>query len=375
MAYEIGKIPLERLIGPVAQATGALVRLDERIARSPVREGWIERSHFHEAAAALWIEGELVHLEDLVFHDAHMDQRRPTHELTRAHAVVRKRRRILSQPHDWAFGREGLRELTGQQAETGTTQFEDDREGEGSVLPEAELAAPADGPDGDLLAQEFAEIDALLARSSKVLSGAKVPPRRVPQDDDRLTVLYDQDWDEAARLAEWRDVLDRSRHLPLVLRAALALDAWNDIDVLQRGAWVGPLLMAALMRQEGLSAHHLPCLHLGAKNIPRERRRARNRSDRLLAWIDGISEAASAGLKEHDRLLLAKGQMERVLRGRRASSKLPALLDLILSRPLVSTRMIQDTLEVSRQGALDLVGALKLREMTGRGSYRAWGIM
>ncbi|RWN51514.1 RHE_PE00001 family protein [Mesorhizobium sp.] len=375
MAYEIGKIPLESLIGPVAQATGALVRLDERIARSPVREGWIERSHFHDAAAALWVEGELVHLEDLVFHDAHMDQRRPTHELTRAHAVVRKRRRILSQPHDWAFGREGLRELTGQHAEIGTIQSEDDREGEGSVLPAAEPPVPANGPDDDLLAQEFAEIDALLARSSKFLRGEKVPPRRVPQDDDRLTVLYDQDWDEAARLAEWRDVLERSRHLPLVLRAALALDAWNDIDVLQRGAWVGPLLMAALMHQEGLAAHHLPCLHLGAKNIPRDRRRARNRSDRLLAWIDAMYEAASAGLKEHDRLLLAKGQMERVLRGRRASSKLPALLDLVLSRPLVSTSMIQDTLEVSRQGALDLVGALKLREMTGRGSFRAWGVL
>ncbi|TIP78807.1 MAG: hypothetical protein E5X60_39140, partial [Mesorhizobium sp.] len=62
----------------------------------------IERSHFHDAAAALWIEGELVHVEDLVLHDAHMDQRTPTHELTRAHAVVRKRRRILSQPRDWA---------------------------------------------------------------------------------------------------------------------------------------------------------------------------------------------------------------------------------------------------------------------------------
>ncbi|MER9056959.1 RHE_PE00001 family protein [Mesorhizobium sp. M0910] len=375
MAYEIGKIPLESLIGPIAQATGALVRLDERIARSPVRQGWIERSHFHDAAAALWIEGELVHLEDLVFHDAHMDQRTPTHELTRAHAVVRKRRRILSQPRDWAFGREGLRELTGQQGEIGTIQSEDDREGEGSVLPGAEPPVPANSPDDDLLAQEFAEIDALLARSSKVLSGAEMPPRRLPQDDDRLSVLYDQDWDEAARLSEWREMLDRSRHVPVVLRVALALDAWNDIDVLERGAWVGPLLMGALMRQEGLAAHHLPCLHLGAKNIPRERRRARNRSDRLLAWIDAMYEAASAGLKEHDRLLLAKGQMERVLRGRRASSKLPALLDLVLSRPLVSTSMIQDALEVSRQGALDLIGALHLREMTGRGSFRAWGIL
>ena len=133
--------------------------------------------------------------------------------------------------------------------------------------------------------------------------------------------------------------------------------------------------MAALLRQESLASNHRACLHLGAQKIPRERRRARSRTDRLLALIDTIREAATAGLKEHDRLLLAKGQMERVLRGRRASSKLPRLIDPVLSRPLVSTSMIQAALKVSRQGALNLVGEFSLREMTGIESFRAWGIV
>ncbi|MET2831214.1 hypothetical protein [Mesorhizobium shangrilense] len=34
-----------------------------------------------------------------------MDIRTPTHELTRAHAVLRTRRRIFSQKPDWALGR------------------------------------------------------------------------------------------------------------------------------------------------------------------------------------------------------------------------------------------------------------------------------
>jgi hypothetical protein len=51
------------------------------------------------------------------------------------------------------------------------------------------------------------------------------------------------------------------------------------------------------------------------------------------------------------------------------------MIDLVLSRPLVTTGMIQATLKVSRQGALDLVGAFGLREMTGRGRYRGWGIV
>ncbi|RWC51381.1 MAG: hypothetical protein EOS29_32360, partial [Mesorhizobium sp.] len=39
------------------------------------------------------------------------------------------------------------------------------------------------------------------------------------------------------------------------------------------------------------------------------------------------------------------------------------------------TGMIQETLKVSKQGALNLVSELSLREMTGRGRFRAWGIV
>lgn len=73
--------------------------------------------------------------------------------------------------------------------------------------------------------------------------------------------------------------------------------------------------------------------------------------------------------------MLAKNQMERVLRGCRASSKLPEMIDLVLSRPLVTTGMIQAALKVSRQGALDLVGAFRLRGITSRGRFRASGVL
>ncbi len=62
---------------PVANATAALTRLDERLARSPIRDGMLERMHMHDAVASMWLEGELVHLEDLVLHDALMDSRTP----------------------------------------------------------------------------------------------------------------------------------------------------------------------------------------------------------------------------------------------------------------------------------------------------------
>ncbi len=372
MAYEIGELPLEALISPAAKATETLVRLDERLAHSPVRDGWIERTHFHDAVAAMWVAGDLVHLEDLVFRDEEMDLRTPTHELTRAQMVVRKRRRALSQARDWALGREGLRELSGRGG-TPASVPEIDREGEGAAA--ADSADPWDEPEVDPPAEEFAEIDAVLSRSSRVLAGEAVTPKAAPQGDKRLAILYDLDWDEGARLAEWRQILERTAGLPAVLRAALALDAWSDIEVLQRGDWIGGVLVAAFLRQEGVTAHHLACLHVGAQKIPRDRRRSARRPERVVAHLDAMCEAAVAGVKEHDRLLLAKERLEFLLRGRRASSKLPALLDLVLSRPVVSTSMVQAALKVSRQGALDLIGVFGLRELTGRGSYRAWGIV
>ena len=86
-------LPWTALASPLAAAEDALARLDERLGVSPIREGWISRTHFMDACASLGLQGELVHLEDLVLHDAAMDLRAPTHELTRAHAVLRTRRR------------------------------------------------------------------------------------------------------------------------------------------------------------------------------------------------------------------------------------------------------------------------------------------
>jgi Protein of unknown function (DUF1612)/HTH DNA binding domain len=373
MAYETETLPLDTLIGPAARATEALARLDERLARSPVRDGWIERQHFADAAAALWLEGELVHLEDLVLHDAHMDIRLPTHELTRAHAVLRSRRQIFGQKPDWALSAEGLRQLTRRDSVAQPSVPTGAGGGEAGGVAVVEATGNAVSP--DQLSNALAAMDRVLERSAKVLDGDAISGTERPARQNRPSLIYDLEWDDDARLAEWQGVFVQTRPLPVVLRAAILLEAWSEIDVLQRASWLGPLLVAALLRQEGIAAHHLPSLHLGSKQIPRERRRARSRADRLAALLDAVHEAARLGLKEHDRLMLAKGQMDRRLGERRASSRLPDLIDLALSRPLVSSGMIQEALKVSKQGALNLVGELGLREMTGRVRFRAWGVV
>ncbi|WP_352806574.1 DUF1612 domain-containing protein [Mesorhizobium sp. M0340] len=325
MAYDIGDLSLKTLIGPVSRATEALAQLDERLVRSPVRDGFVERQHFADAAAALWLEGELVHLNDLVLHDAHMGH---PHTDPRTHpracgaanppANFCTKTGLGAQPRRF-FGPDRSR-----RRDAGLGTKKPGRAGAGASSVEAD--GRNDGED-DRLAEEFAEIDAVLARSSKILSGADVPGRKEEtsqrdRPEPQNGLIYDLDWNEEERLAEWQAVIADTREWPLVMRAAILLEAWSDIEVLQHGAWLGPLLVAALLRQEGLVTHHLASRHLGAKNIPRERRRARNRSDRLLACLDAIHDAALTGLKEHDRLVLAKSQMERKLRDRRASSKL-----------------------------------------------------
>ena len=91
--------------------------------------------------------------------------------------------------------------------------------------------------------------------------------------------------------------------------------------------------------------------------------------------LEAITAAAAAGLKDHDRWLNQRTLLARKLAGRRATSKLPALLDYMLTRPIASAGTIAKELKITPRAAQDLVGELGLREVTGRGRYRAWGIL
>ncbi|WP_081159729.1 RHE_PE00001 family protein [Ensifer aridi] len=378
MRYSLANLPLQSLLRPISDAGIALARLDERVARSPVGEGWIERMHFADACASLWIDGELVHLEDLVLHDATKDVRTPTHELTIARDVLRSRRRIAAQPSDWALSADGLRSLRGQAwpAASDGAASAGGRSGGGS---EVEAAAAGEGEnngneDANPLDAEFAAIDAVLARSDAAIEQARAPSLAGARERDPL--VYDLDWDEDERLEEWRGVLRQAQDLPAVLQAIVALDAWNELAVLQHAPWLGRLLAASILRQGGAtSTAHLVAFNLGLKTIPVDRRRHRDHETRLLAIAQGLIAAAEIGMKEHDRLALAKTMMDRKLEGRRTSSKLPKLVELVMAKPLVSAGMVANTLEVTPQAARRIVLELGLREMTGRGRFRAWGIV
>lgn len=362
MLYDVNRLPFATLMSPCAYATDALARLDERISRSPFREGFLERQDFHDAATSMWVDGALVHVEDLVLHDAHMDIRAPTHELTIANRILRARRQIFTHEPKWALSATGLSRLRGEEPTAEAS------------LPLQRVEHQEDDVDDAALSDELSAIDRLIARSTATLETIK-RDERPPSHATSDALTRDPDWNEDERLDEWRAVVKCTTGLPATLRSVIALDAWHQLDVLQRSPWLGRQLAATLLREDGLTQAHLAALNTGMRAIARERRNAASVPERLIAFLEAIHQAATLGMKEHDRLLNARNRMERKLTGRRSNSRLPDLISLVLARPVVSTSMIVKALGTTPQGAVGLANQLELREMTGRGRFRAWGIL
>ena len=322
-------IPWDALAGPLCHADDALARFDERLRTSPIRDGVLARLDFADACAGLWLAGELVTPEDLVLHDAERDLRIPSHALTQAHTMLRTRRRIARQPPDWALSPQGLGDLRGLSERGGETP---------PVTQEGAAATNA------------------------------MPLAHATRD----SLIFDLDWDEEARLSAWLASVAGNQHQPPVLAAALAWDAWEKTAPLQHRPWLGPLLVGSMLRARAKA--HLPCLHLGLRQLERAARRPRHRTARLLGFVQACTAAATEGFKQHDRLMLARELLAHRVKGHRTTSHLPAVIDLVIARPLVSTTLIADELAVSGRAAQNLIRALGLREITGRGRYRAWAI-
>jgi hypothetical protein len=361
-----------KIYGPLAQAEDALARLDERLRSSPIRKGWIERSHFIDACASLWLEGDLAHLEDLVLHDGRMDIRAPTAELVRATRVLAARRRILAATPGWALSAEGLAALRGgafsPAGEGSADELTDGDDSEGQGAFDYDL--DGDGDSGDPLAAELAALDAALLRTERALERKPAVDR-----EERDPLVYDLDWDEDRRLAQWREAVDYAAGLPPVLAAALTAAFWDDIEPLQHTPWLGRLFAAALLRERGKTRVHLLCVNSGARAVPRLRLKAVDPVSKILFWLAAIVSAAEQGLRDHDRWLLARASREAGLKGRRGNSHLPQALDLALARPIVTAELFAKELKVSARAGQNLIAELGLRELTGRRRYRAWGIL
>lgn len=359
-------LPVGRLQSPFEAASDTLARLDERLRSSLVAEAFVLRAHFHDACAALWRAGEFVQVEDLILHDAGMDARAPTHELVRAHAVLLARRRIADREPSWALTTSGLSALRGQRSdEDARIEYADRDDDDVTDFEPGDVEFASAG--------EFADIDALLERTSK----SATPPEALLATRENSGLIYDEDWDETGRLSEWRNGLEETRTLPPLMAAGLAFDAWETIEPLQHRAWLGPLLVSTLLRGRGKTRHHLAALHAGLRHAKYRHARQHDLAARLIGFAQAVETMANAAMKEVDRLTLARELLLRKCRGRRGNSKLPRLVELCLASPIVSVPLAAKELGVSQQAATIMIGELSsnLRELTGRGRYRAWALI
>lgn len=361
----VDPVPWRSLIGAFERAEATLTRLDERLAGSPVAEGWRARADYSEASASLRLEGALVPLEDLVLNDAAMDIRAPTAELARAAAVLATRRLMIAAPAEEPFTPAGLARLKGA--------ADPRRDGDRSE-PAAPMRQRAAEPDA--MASLFADLDAVLARTTRHLAGEEPTadsqpavsmrersPRPAESDDD----------DGEAAIEEWCDVVAATGGQPAMLAAAIAVDAWTVLQPIPSRPWLGPLLGAALLRRRGKTLNHLACLNAGLLEGRRGPTPA-GATGRLVRILDGIAAGARLGLEDHDRLVLVHRRLATRLAGRRKNSRMPDLVDFLLAKPIVTVAMAASALDISPQAIQVLLADLDpvVRDITGRRRYRAF---
>ena len=279
--------------------------------------------------------------------------------------MLRARRRIAGAAPDWALSPDGLKALRGD-GERGPADVGPAGEGDDPGDDEAPGLPGGAGP----LAGELAAIDRALTRSTQVLAGDATRAELL-----RNPLIYDPDGEEGERLEAWRQAAAAAQSDSPVLAAALLWDAWETNPPLERQAWLGTLLVSATLRARRKTRAHLLCLNSALRCVRREKRRSPDHGVRLIAFLEAIAAGAEAGMKDHDRWLLARRSLEGKLKSRRSSSKLPALVEFMLARPIASAGMIAAELRVTPRAAQTMVAELGLREITGRGRYRAWGIL
>ncbi len=247
-------------------------------------DGVRARGHLFEAQALAHLSGELVSLEDLVLHDAGMDVRAPSTGVVRAARSLDQRRSLARRAPETVLAADALRRLIGVAAQNepvkGTDAemspaaavgvgaqplpshpwdmpkpFDDDGlwphsdefdDGQGMELLDDEEGEPLSRNPSRTAIGDLATVDALLARTRRMLQALERPML-----EEAPIRLRDPDYGASTRLDAWMDALTPAQNAPAVLATAIALDAWLALEPTERGGEVGFALAATVLRQRG----------------------------------------------------------------------------------------------------------------------------
>jgi len=313
------RIAAEIAASPACErANDALLRLDERLKSSPFCEGFQSRTDFREACATRWLQGQLVHLEDLVLLDANTNRRMVDQETSQAWTMVRIRRLARRRPIEWLMSDEGILDLEGER-----------------------------------------------------------PTPDAGEDHQRNELIYEPDWNQAQRLLAWRTAISEVDKWPALIGAAVAWDQWLRLEPIQHGNARAGLMAALVLRSKAKTKHHLAAVDIGGRHAKYRPAGHHSSHERIMGFLEWVETAAIAGYKELDRLSLAHNVMSLKLRGRRKNSRLGRLVDLFISYPVVTVPMAAKALRVTPRAADQMIKEIGSvpRELTGRGRYKAWGVL
>lgn len=324
----------EAIFSAMARAEDRVSRLDERAQFSGFVEGWRARADVRAVLAAMAVDGQLVHPEDLILRAADADVRMPDPSVIRANAVLRSRQRaygagaeLLSwQGVSWLSG------LTRQAPVPGPR-------------PTTRLAVPIDTGVCEPLDSFF-----------KSLTAGESEAARVGVEDCLA-------------------LLDLDVQLPPLLQAAAFLEAWRIVDPLPAHRSTGAIAAAVVLKVSRRFSAALFPFDIGVRRRPMPPRLVwAPLSERLAYWLGAIELAAELELEEITRLGHQKALLERKAVGGRRHSKAQAFAALAIEHPVLTTDLIARGLGVTPQGGLQLVKRFggALQEITGRSRYRVW---
>jgi hypothetical protein len=324
--YQIPENPLDSsILDAFLRVDEALSRLDERARWSPLQAAWSQRLLYRNACAAMHTQNCLVHLEDLVLLDGHAFSGTMVPELSASLGILK-------------FWQAGLRE-------------------DAAMLLRSPMPGEMPRPAGDPLASQ--------------VPGDPMAPQDVPD------FFWDPDWDEPGRLQQWRRVWQATDRLPPLLAAAIVWDAWHTLHPEQQGTWRSTLLASLVMRARDKTRHLLLPLDTGQR-LSRKRWDVRDdTAKRMTAFFDMVACAVQAAGNELDSLSSANERMRLKIKNAPKNSRLPALADLMVARPIVSIPLACKELRISKQALRVMIPRLGStpREITERRRYRCWSVV
>ena len=309
------------------QALGAMIRLDERVWRSSpeLASGFKSRCDFYEAQAV----ARVVHLEDVVLHDANTDVRMPTDEILAASRALVRRRELAKASKSKCADPEYLAKIT----QLALTDF---------LATESVASLATQSPGSDVL-DELAQDD--------VTSDT-------PTKDDLAAAMGDLD----------------------SLAAKLTIKAANPASHSIAGLLheIGPLLLGAHWKASGFMTAHSPSIARGLWKSHNRWQRQVETEERITYLLATFTELAKLGHADLDRLTLAQEVMLNKVPSRGRHIKLLEMIAVFIELPVVSNAILIKRLKISKQAVdylLAELGSALPRELTGRERYRAWGVL